>query len=77
MSRLLNVFPSLFGQRLGGKFSLVTILCVKGILWQVGAVCVGVVGKQGIISYCIAMLPLNYGASFFNPLGFTGCLQGG
>ena len=66
-----------FGQQLGEGFSLVKTLCGEGILRLVGAVCVVVVGRQGVISYCIAILHLSYGVSFFNPSGSGGCLQGG
>ena len=38
---------------------------------------VAIVGRQWIISYYIVVLSLSYGASSFNPLGFSQCLQGG
>ena len=41
---------SLGGRQLGGRFSLVTILCAVVISWLVGVVCVVWIVSQGIIS---------------------------
>ena len=48
--KLLDESLFLCGLQLGGRFSLVTILCIAAIPWLGGVVCVEWMGNLGIIS---------------------------
>ena len=55
---------SLFGQKLGGRFLLVIILCGEGTQWLIDVGCVAPMGRQSIISYYTAQFHICYGAFF-------------